>query len=92
MTKQVLKSIATGLILGGALFLMPFFILKIAVFFIVISSLLRFFMWRMFRRFLNSWGAHPFADSINNRQQYNRQGGGLGRRGHQEPRKVIIIN
>lgn len=49
MNAQIIKPIAGGLIIGAALFFLPFFLLKVLVFFLVIGLLFRLFGWRRYR-------------------------------------------
>jgi hypothetical protein len=48
MNNQILKTILVGALLGAALFWMPFFILKVLVFFLVIGFFFRFFKGRRY--------------------------------------------
>lgn len=51
MYNRVIKPIIIGVLLGSALFLMPFFILKVLVFFLIAGLLIRYFILRAIRRF-----------------------------------------
>jgi len=69
MTKQILKPVLIGILAGAALFMMPFFLLRVLVFFLIMGALFRLFrgsrFWGGYRhRFA---GFHPeFADTIRN--------------------------
>ncbi|MDQ1087249.1 hypothetical protein [Siphonobacter sp. SORGH_AS_1065] len=43
MNNTILKSILAGILLGGALFVLPFFLLRIALFFLFIGAIFRLF-------------------------------------------------
>jgi len=62
MTKTVFKTIFAGIVIGTAFFFIPFFLLKVFLFFLIIGGLFRLFMGRRFGpRF------HPaYADKIRN--------------------------
>ncbi len=61
MKRTLFKPIVGGLIAGIALFLMPFFLLRIALFFLVVGTLFRIFV----RRKFSGMGFGPnFADKI----------------------------
>ncbi len=61
MKKSFLKPIVGGLFIGTALFLMPFFILKVALFFMIGGTLFRVFARGRMKR--HGFGPH-FADKI----------------------------
>lgn len=74
MNLHIIKPIAGGILLGAAIFYMPFFVLRVAVFFLILGIVLRLFVGR--RRF----GVHlmnrriAFADRIRNmnEEEYKR--------------------
>lgn len=66
MTKQVLKSIVTGILIGAALFILPFLILRIALFFLLISTAMRLLGGRRFGRGNGYRFNRHFADEIRN--------------------------
>lgn len=72
MTKQVLKPVLIGILVGAALFIMPFFLLRALLFFLLIGGLIRLFRGRVFGGWYgHKWGYgggfHPaFADTIRN--------------------------
>jgi hypothetical protein len=41
MTKHILKTILAGVLAGAALFIMPFFLIRILVFFLIIGAVIR---------------------------------------------------
>jgi len=60
MTRQILKTILIGAVVGTALFFMPFFVLKVAIFLIIAG-----FFLRMFTRY--RWRGHygwAYGDKI----------------------------
>lgn len=54
MNNTLVKSILAGLLIGAALFIMPFFLLRFVVFFLIIGALFRLFGGGRFRR--RGWG------------------------------------
>jgi hypothetical protein len=66
MTKQILKPVLIGVLIGGAFYVMPFFFLPGFFVFIILGLTFRFLFWG--RRWPRGWhqeGIHPaFADSI----------------------------
>lgn len=60
MNVQVLKTIAFGALIGAALFWMPFFVLKVLIFFLIIGFIFRIFRGRRY------YGPHgwAYADKI----------------------------
>ena len=69
MNRQIIKPIIGGLLLGTALFLVPFFVLKVLIFFLVIGLLFRLFGRRRHR---GPWG-WALADKIRtmSEEEYN---------------------
>lgn len=65
MAKQIFKMILIGILAGVALFMMPFFLLKVLVFFLIIGAICRLW-WGGRRR--GGWGGYHFAyaDKIRN--------------------------
>lgn len=68
MNNTLLRSILAGLLLGAALFIMPFFLIRLVFFVLIIGALLRLFGGSRFRR---GWRQGPgygqmpaFADRI----------------------------
>ena len=49
MNINIIKSILAGLLLGAALFIMPFFLIRLVLFLVLISVLFRLFGGRRFR-------------------------------------------
>ena len=79
MNNNLLRSILAGALLGAALFIMPFFLLRVLVFFLIIGALFRLFGGRRFRR--GGWGPGrgygympAFADRIRQMsdEEYNQ--------------------
>lgn len=63
-----------GIILGLAVFIMPFFILKVLAFFIIAGLLVRFFIFRKIRRFFKGQLFYNgFADEIRNMKDSDYQ-------------------
>ncbi len=50
MNHNILRSVLAGVLLGGALFILPFFLLRIALFFLLLGAVFRLF------RGPRSWG------------------------------------
>ena len=70
MNAQIMKPIIGGLIIGTALFFLPFFLLKVLAFLLVVGFLLRLFGWRRYRG-PRGWA---YADKIRTMsdEDYNR--------------------
>lgn len=65
MKNSILKPIVAGVILGAALFFIPFFVLRVAAAVLIAGALFRLFAERRFRRYRP--GIYPaFADKIRN--------------------------
>ena len=66
MNNPLLKSILAGLLLGLALFVMPFFLIRLALFILIVGALFRLFGAGRFRRgWGHGYGHMPaFADRI----------------------------
>lgn len=62
MSNQIIKTIAFGALLGAALFWVPFFALKVVVFFLLVGFIFRFFRGR---RYYGPTG-WAYADKIRN--------------------------
>ena len=89
MNNTLLRSILAGLLLGVALFIMPFFLIRLVFFFVIIGALFRLFGGGRFRR--SNWGrgrdfgyTPAFADRIRQmsddeynqfKQRYQGRGG-----------------
>lgn len=73
MNREILKPILIGVLLGAALFIMPFFLLRAIVFFLIIGALFRLFRGRRFGRWHHPQLHPAFADTIRNmnEQEYN---------------------
>jgi hypothetical protein len=74
MTRSILKPILAGILIGAALFFMPFFLLRVLIVFLIIGGLFRLFGGRGFRGRYGR-GFHPaFADKIRNMsdEEYNQ--------------------
>ncbi len=67
MTKQILKPVLIGVLVGAALFVLPFFVLRTLVFFVIIGGLFRLFAgrWSGWRGYRSNGGFYPaLADTI----------------------------
>lgn len=62
MNAQIIKPVVGGLLIGAALFFLPFFFLKVLLIFLAIGLIFRFFGWRRFRG-PRGWA---YADRIRN--------------------------
>lgn len=75
MNRSILRPIVAGVILGAALFFMPFFVLRVAVVVLIVSSLFRLFGAGRYRRGFGGPGRFSgFADKIRNMsdEEYTR--------------------
>lgn len=74
MTRSILKPILAGILIGAALFFMPFFLLRVLLVFLIIGGLFRLFRGSGFPgRYGRNF--HPaFADNIRNMSddEYNQ--------------------
>ena len=57
MTKEILKTVFAGILAGVALFMVPFFIIKVIIFFLLIKAIFRLLGGR--RRWQGAW-AHKY--------------------------------
>ena len=66
MNRSILKPIIGGVVFGAALFFIPFFLLRVAAFFLIAGAIFRLFAGR--RRFAGRFREHrlAFADNIRN--------------------------
>jgi hypothetical protein len=74
MKRSIFKPILAGILIGAALFFIPFFLLRVLIVFLIIGGLFRLFGGRGFRGRYNR-GFHPaFADKIRNMsdEEYNQ--------------------
>ena len=65
MAKQIFKSILIGILVGAALFMAPFFLLKFFLFFLIIGAICRLW-WGGKRRRWSKWNNYAYADHIRN--------------------------
>ena len=79
MNNTLLRSILAGLLVGAALFIMPFFLIRMVVFLLIISALFRLFGGGRFRRggWRRGWGyghTPAFTDRIRqmSNEEYNQ--------------------
>ncbi len=80
MTRLIFKPILAGILIGAALFFIPFFLLRVLIVFLIIGGLFRLFGGRGFRGRYNR-GFHPaFADKIRNMsdEEYNQYKQNMG--------------
>lgn len=70
MTKQILKTILAGILAGAALFIMPFFLLRILVFVLIIGAVIRLLGGG--RRRWHGRGRYAFAEKFNNMTEEER--------------------
>ena len=79
MKQGIIKPVLAGILLGAALFFIPFFVLRVAVFLLIIGIVFSFFAGR--RRFGRRFteGRMAFADHIRNmsEEEYSRFKAGL---------------
>lgn len=70
---NIIKPIIAGILIGAALFFMPFFFVRILLFFLVIGAIFRLFAGRRFRGYRRSFDSH-FTDNIRNMsdEEYSR--------------------
>jgi hypothetical protein len=66
MYYNIIRPILIGLIVGAACFFMPFFILKVVLFFFIAGVLLRMYVYRKMRRFFGTWVNPRFVEKIRN--------------------------
>jgi len=74
MKRSIFKPISAGILIGAALFFIPFFLLRVLIVFLIIGALFRLFGRRGFRGRYGR-GFHPaFADKIRNMsdEEYNQ--------------------
>lgn len=65
MNRSILKTIVAGVLLGAAVFYMPFFLLRALLFIFIIGTLLRIFTKRRFSKRLGGGGFQlAFANKI----------------------------
>ena len=97
MKRSILKPIISGVLIGAALFFVPFFVFRVAVFFLIAGLFVRLFVGRRFGRGFGGRGMHPaFAermDKIRNmtEEEYTqfrqKMQDGCGRRAYHEEAK-----
>lgn len=63
---KFLKPILAGILIGAALFFMPFFVLRVVIVFLIIGALFRLFAGRRFGRGYGRGFHHAYADNIRN--------------------------
>jgi len=63
---KLLKPILAGILIGAALFFMPFFVLRVVVVFLIIGAMFRLFRGRRFSRGYGRGLHHAYADNIRN--------------------------
>jgi len=70
---SILKPMIAGILIGAALFFMPFFFVRFILFFLVIGAIFRFFIGRRYWGYRRGFDAN-FTDNIRNMsdEEYNR--------------------
>ena len=70
---SIIKPIIAGILIGAALFFMPFFFVRFILFFLIIGAIFRFIVWGRFRGYRRGFDA-TFTDNIRNMsdEEYNR--------------------
>jgi hypothetical protein len=70
---NIIRPIIAGILIGTALFFMPFFFVRILLFFLIIAAIFRFFIGRRFRGYRRGFDS-SFTDNIRNMsdEEYNR--------------------
>ncbi len=70
---NIIRPIIAGILIGAALFFMPFFFVRFILFFLIIGLIFRFFIGRRFRGYRHRFDA-GFTDNIRNMsdEEYNR--------------------
>lgn len=98
MTKQILKPVLIGILIGAAFYVIPFFFFRGFFFFILVWFLFRFFFWGRWRRPFGGWGWHrsggihpAFADTIRHMsdeeyETFKRKFDGYRMSGEDEPK------
>lgn len=65
MAKQIFKSILIGVLVGAALFMAPFFLLKFFLFLLIIGAIFKL-IWGGKRHRWSKWNNYAYADHIRN--------------------------
>ena len=70
---NIVRPIIAGILIGAALFFVPFFFVRFLLFVLVIGAIFRFFIGRRFRGYRRGFDA-AFTDNIRNMsdEEYNR--------------------
>lgn len=55
MTTQILKTVLAGVLAGLALFMLPFFLLRVVLFFMIIGAIFRLMGWGRHNRMRKEW-------------------------------------
>lgn len=55
MTTQILKTVLAGMLAGLALFLLPFFLLRVVICFMIIGAIFRLMGWGRHNRMRKEW-------------------------------------
>ena len=55
MTTQILKTVLAGILAGVALFLLPFFLIRVVIFFMIIGAIFRLMGWGRHNRMRKEW-------------------------------------
>jgi len=94
MTKQLVKPILVGILVGAALFVLPFFVLRVLVFFLLIGGLFRLLAGRWSRWGRYGYGRfHPaMADAIRSMSEEDYQAFRRRFEGYAHPRREETPN
>lgn len=71
---NIIRPVIAGILIGAALFFMPFFFVRFILFFLIIGAIFRFFIGRRFRGGYRRGFHAAFTDNIRNMsdEEYSR--------------------
>ncbi|QEC67394.1 hypothetical protein FRZ67_08825 [Panacibacter ginsenosidivorans] len=87
MIRSIFKPILIGILAGAALFFFGFFVLRVLLFFFIISAIIRFFVWRRWRRGYSRFSAYQHMRPTN---MYNDTVIHLRRKNESDPNIISI--